>query len=136
VPPWPRVQPPHRRRLIGFALAWEGQEHGALWISGDTVLYDGVREVAGRIDVGVCLLHVGRVQFGVTGPLHYTLTAREAVELLTLIRPHTTVPVHYEGWSHFREGRADLERELTTAPAEVRDAVRWVPIGEPIELVA
>ena len=29
--------------VIGFALRWEGQEHGALWISGDTVLYDGVR---------------------------------------------------------------------------------------------
>ena len=32
--------------VIGFALRWEGQEHGVLWISGDTVLYDGVREVA------------------------------------------------------------------------------------------
>jgi L-ascorbate metabolism protein UlaG (beta-lactamase superfamily) len=122
--------------VIGFALAWEGQEHGSLWISGDTVLYDGVREVAGRVHVGLCLLHVGRVQFGVTGPVHYTLTAREAVELLALVRPHTTVPVHYEGWSHFKEGRADLEGELATAPAEVRDAVRWIPLGERAELVA
>ena len=32
--------------VIGFALRWDGQEHGVLWISGDTVLYDGVREVA------------------------------------------------------------------------------------------
>ena len=32
--------------VVGFALRWEGQEHGVLWISGDTVLYDGVREVA------------------------------------------------------------------------------------------
>ena len=32
--------------VIGFALRWEGQKHGVLWISGDTVLYDGVREVA------------------------------------------------------------------------------------------
>ena len=29
--------------VIGFALRWDGQEHGVLWISGDTVLYDGVR---------------------------------------------------------------------------------------------
>ena len=33
--------------VIGFALRWDGQQHGVLWISGDTVLYDGVREVAG-----------------------------------------------------------------------------------------
>ena len=36
--------------VIGFALDWDGQEHGALWISGDTVLYDGVREVADRLE--------------------------------------------------------------------------------------
>jgi hypothetical protein len=32
--------------VVGFALRWDGQEHGVLWISGDTVLYDGVRGVA------------------------------------------------------------------------------------------
>ncbi len=36
---------------IGFALRWDGQEHGVLWISGDTVLYDGVRQVADRLRV-------------------------------------------------------------------------------------
>ena len=35
--------------VIGFALRWDGQEHGVLWISGDTVLYDGVRQVADRL---------------------------------------------------------------------------------------
>ena len=48
--------------------AGTGQEHGVLWISGDTVLYDGVREVAGRLRVDVALLHLGGVQFPVTGP--------------------------------------------------------------------
>ena len=37
--------------VIGFALAWEDQDEGVLWISGDTVLYDGVRQVADRLDV-------------------------------------------------------------------------------------
>ena len=50
---WPptTTRPRHGQALgavIGFALAWEGQEHGALWITGDTVLYDGVRQVADR----------------------------------------------------------------------------------------
>ena len=53
--------------MIGFALRWEGQEHGALWISGDTVLYDGVRAVAGRVEVDTVLLHLGGVRFPVTG---------------------------------------------------------------------
>ena len=73
--------------VIGFALAWEDQDEGVLWISGDTVLYDGVRQVADRLDVATAVLHLGGVRFGVSGPLRYTLTAAEAVELCGLIRP-------------------------------------------------
>ena len=39
-----------------------------LWISGDTVLYDGVREVAERVRVDTAVLHLGGVRFPVTGP--------------------------------------------------------------------
>jgi L-ascorbate metabolism protein UlaG (beta-lactamase superfamily) len=119
---------------IGFALRWEGQEDGALWISGDTVLYDGVREVPERLQVGVALLHLGGVRFPVTGPLRYTLTARDAVELCSLIRPRVAVPIHYEGWSHFAEGRAAIEHEFAGAPEEVRVALRWLPLGEAVDV--
>jgi len=120
--------------VIGFALKWEGQEDGVLWISGDTVLYDGVREVATRLDVDVALLHLGGVRFPISGPLHYTLTADMAVELLELIGPRVTIPIHYEGWKHFREGRDAVEPVFAAAPAKVRDAVRWIPIGETVEV--
>ncbi len=55
--------------VVGFGLRWDGQEHGALWISGDTVLYDGVREVAERLDIGTALVHLGGVRLPVSGPL-------------------------------------------------------------------
>jgi len=115
--------------VIGFALRWEGQEHGELWISGDTVLYDGVREVAERLDVGTALLHLGGVRFPISGPLHYTMTAAQAVELCGLIEPRTTIPIHYEGWKHFREGRTEIERELEQAPEAVRKSIHWLRIG-------
>jgi L-ascorbate metabolism protein UlaG (beta-lactamase superfamily) len=120
--------------VIGFALRWETQEHGVLWISGDTVLYDGVREVADQLEVDTALLHLGGVRFPVTGPLRYTMTAREAVELCELLRPRVAIPIHYEGWSHFREGRPAVERELERAPQLVRDAVRWLPLGEAVDV--
>ena len=47
--------------VIGFALRWDGQDHGVLWVSGDTVLYDGVRQVADRIQVDTAILHLGGV---------------------------------------------------------------------------
>jgi L-ascorbate metabolism protein UlaG (beta-lactamase superfamily) len=115
--------------VIGFALRWDGQEHGVLWISGDTVLYDGVREVAGRLTVDTAVVHLGGVRFPVSGPLRYTMTAREAVELCGLIKPRTIIPIHYEGWKHFREGREAIEAEFAKAPPEIRDSVQWLPIG-------
>jgi L-ascorbate metabolism protein UlaG (beta-lactamase superfamily) len=122
--------------VIGFALRWEGQQHGMLWISGDTVLYNGVREVPDRLTVGTAILHLGGVQFPVTGPARYTMTATDAVELLGLIRPHTAIPVHYEGWKHFKQGREAIERELAVAPESIRQSIRWLPIGTAVELAA
>jgi L-ascorbate metabolism protein UlaG (beta-lactamase superfamily) len=131
-----RHGPAHARFIvgdaIGFALRWEGQQRGALWISGDTVLYDGVREVAKRIEVHTAILHLGAVRFPVTGPVRYTMTARDAVELCALIRPHRVIPVHYEGWKHFTEGRPSIEREFSQSPESFRTAVQWLPVGSSV----
>jgi L-ascorbate metabolism protein UlaG (beta-lactamase superfamily) len=115
--------------VVGFALRWEGQEHGALWISGDTVLYDGVREVADRVDVGTALIHLGGVRFPATGPIRYTMTAAEAVELCELLAPQTAIPIHYEGWRHFRQGRDAVEAEFSSSPSGLNERIRWLPIG-------
>ena len=130
----PPLSHPIVGEVVGFSLAWEGQENGTFWISGDTVLYPGVKEVAARIDVGTAILHLGGVRFPVSGPLRYTMTAAEAVELWELVQPRTAIPIHYEGWKHFRQGRDAVERELASAPAEVREAFRWLPIGEATEV--
>jgi L-ascorbate metabolism protein UlaG (beta-lactamase superfamily) len=98
------------------------------------VLYDELREAAVRLEVDVALLHLGGVQFPVTGPLRYTMTAAQAVELLGLLRPRTAIPIHYEGWKHFKQGREEIEREFANAPEEIRRSIRWLPIGEPVEL--
>ena len=120
--------------VIGFALRWDGQQDGVLWISGDTVLYDGLRQVADRLQVDTALLHLGGVRFGVSGPVRYTMTARDAVELCGLVRPRTAIPIHYEGWKHFRQGRAAIEREWAAAPDGVRERIRWLPIGVAVDL--
>jgi L-ascorbate metabolism protein UlaG (beta-lactamase superfamily) len=127
----PPLSRPIVGQVIGFALGWEGQEHGLLWISGDTVLYDGVREVGRRLAVGTAIVHLGGVRFPVSGPLRYTMTARDAAELCAPMEPQTVVPIHYEGWKHFRQGRADAERAFATAPGAFAERVRWLEIGAP-----
>jgi L-ascorbate metabolism protein UlaG (beta-lactamase superfamily) len=135
-----RHGPPLSRRIagdvIGFALRWDGQEHGVLWISGDTVLYGGVHEVADRLQVDIAILHLGAVRFPITGPVRYSMTARDAIELCRLVRPRTAIPVHYEGWSHFSQGREGIDNDLAMAPEDVRRSFRVLPIGGEVGVTA
>jgi L-ascorbate metabolism protein UlaG (beta-lactamase superfamily) len=118
--------------VIGFALTWDGQEHGSLWISGDSVLYDGLREVAARLRVGTAMVHMGGVRFPVSGPLRYTMNAREAAELCELLDPRTIVPVHCEGWKHFREPLGHAARIL--GAGALAERVVWPEPGVPLEV--
>ncbi|HEY5708697.1 MAG TPA: hypothetical protein VIS51_04820 [Solirubrobacterales bacterium] len=57
------------------------------------------------------------------------MNAKEAVELCGLIPPQAAIPIHYEGWEHFRQGREEIERELAAAPEAIRERIRWLPMG-------
>jgi hypothetical protein len=59
---------------------------------------------------------------------------KDAVELCGLIRPRIAIPLHYEGWKHFKEGRDEIEREFARAPEDIRRRIRWLPIGTAVEL--
>lgn len=130
----PPLSHPVAGDVIGFALRWAGQSDGVLWISGDTVLYDGVRQVASRLQVDIALLHLGGVRFPITGPIRYSMTARDAIELCGLVRPRVAIPIHYEGWKHFQEDREEIESEFARAPEEIRQSIRWLPIGVEVPL--
>jgi L-ascorbate metabolism protein UlaG (beta-lactamase superfamily) len=96
--------------VVGFVLEHAG---GALYVTGDTVMFSGVRAVAERFQkVNVVVAHLGAASYG---PLRFTMNAREAVELARLFPDAMIVPVHYEGWSHFKEGRAQVDAAFTAA---------------------
>jgi len=125
----PKFSGPITGKVNGFALHRRDEDTAALWMSGDTVLYDGLREVASRIAVDVALLHLGGVRFGFTGPVRFTMTARESLELIRLLRPRVVVPVHYEGWTHFREPEVVARQTLSEV-----GTVRWLTPGERTEV--
>jgi L-ascorbate metabolism protein UlaG (beta-lactamase superfamily) len=130
-----RHGPPFSRPIvgdvIGFAVRRPGERTVLLWVTGDTVLYRGLRQATAEMDIDVMLAHVGGVRFPISGPVRYTLTGRAAVDLVAAVRPRVAVPVHYEGWSHFADGRAAVEQALAAAAEDVRRRVHWLPIGTP-----
>ena len=120
-------------QVIGFSLKWDGQLRGSLWLSGDTVPFAGVRDVARRIRVSTAVLNLGGVTFPwLSGPLRYTLNADQAIELCREINPRSIVPLHFEGWTHFREPRDTAIRKFAASP--FRDRIQWLARGDTIEV--
>lgn len=116
----------------GFALEWPGQKHGALYISGDSVWFRGISEIRKHFRIGTAVLHMGRASFPSTGPVWFTFSAEEAVRVVKALAPQTVIPIHYEGWKHFREPKAQAERVFRAAG--IADKVRWLPLGQPLDM--
>ena len=62
----------------------------------------------------------------------FTFSAREAVQVAKALTPETIIPIHYEGWKHFIEPRAQAEKEFLAAG--IQDKVQWLPMGEPLDV--
>ena len=121
--------------VIGFALRWDAQQNGVLWISGDTVLYDGVREVADRLQVDTALLHLGGVRFPVqrAGPLHDDGAGRSRA--LPPDPPSHRDPDPLRGLEAL-PARARRHRACNSRARRRRSAaaIRWLPIGDPVDI--
>jgi L-ascorbate metabolism protein UlaG (beta-lactamase superfamily) len=128
----PPLSRPIVGEVVGFALEWEGQRNGALWLSGDTVYFPGVAEVGERIDVGTAIVNLGGVRFPMTGPARYTMNAAEAIRVAREFDLRTLVPIHYEGWKHFRQGRDELEPAFDEGG--IADRVSWLEPATAITL--
>ena len=77
-----------------------------IYISGDTVWYDGVAEVARRFKAGVVLPFAGAAQ--TRGPFHLTMDTNDTIETARAFPDAVIVPVHTDGWAHFRQSASDL----------------------------
>ncbi|WP_315702793.1 MULTISPECIES: MBL fold metallo-hydrolase [unclassified Bradyrhizobium] len=90
--------------VIGFVL--QPQQSAPIYVSGDTVFYDGVAEVARRFKAGVVLPFAGAAQ--TRGPFHLTMDTNDTIETARVFPDALIVPVHTDGWAHFRQSAQDL----------------------------
>jgi hypothetical protein len=44
------------------------------------------------------------------------------------------IPVHYEGWTHFRQGRGAIAQEFQQGPADIGRRLQWLPIGASVSI--
>ena len=97
--------------VIGFVL--EPAKPGRpVYVSGDTTWFDGVAEVARRFACGVVLPFAGAAQ--TRGPFHLTMDTNDTIETARAFADAVIVPVHTDGWAHFRQNAADLRASFDT----------------------
>ena len=90
--------------VIGFVLS---PKAGApIYISGDTTWFDGVAEVARRFKCGVVLPFAGAAQ--TRGPFHLTMDTNDTIETARAFPDAVIVPIHTDGWAHFKQSARDL----------------------------
>lgn len=98
--------------VIGFVVASNQPGSRPVYISGDTTWFDGVAEVARRFNAGVVLPFAGAAQ--TRGPFHLTMDTNDTIETARAFSDAVIVPLHTDGWAHFRQSGSDLRAAFDT----------------------
>ncbi len=96
--------------VLEFLPGPDGPPPLSVYVTGDTLVHDDLREIPRRyaaLDVG--LWHLGGTR--VLGLL-VTMDGRQGADLLEIVRPAATVPVHHDDYGLFRSPLADFLAEV------------------------
>jgi L-ascorbate metabolism protein UlaG (beta-lactamase superfamily) len=120
--------PPVMGSMLEFQAA--GRETRLrLYISGDTLVHDRLKEIPRRYPgIDLALLHLGGTK--VLGIL-VTMDARQGVEAIRTIEPRTAIPIHYNDYTVFKSPLEDFKRAVAEAGLEER--VHYLAHGDTYE---
>jgi L-ascorbate metabolism protein UlaG (beta-lactamase superfamily) len=115
----------HANRPLGYALppvmgslldfSRDGQRLLRLYITGDTLLHDGINAIAARFPaIDVCLIHLGGTR--IAGML-LTMNGRQGAEALRITDPEEAIPIHYDDYTVFKSPLSDFRQAVKEAPS-------------------
>ena len=55
------------------------------------------------------------------------MNGEEALETTRLLNPRTVIPIHYEGWWHFKQSVKSLKSEIEKS--ELKEKFLWLESG-------
>lgn len=91
-----------------------------IYISGDTLLVDELKEIPERYkdkNIDLMLIHLGGTT--IPGPsiplLMVTMDAKQGIELVKLIQPDLTIPIHYDDYDVFMSPLSDFKKAMEEA---------------------
>ncbi|MEW2264892.1 MBL fold metallo-hydrolase [Streptomyces sp. NPDC047853] len=108
-----RLLPPVMGSLLEFGPA-DGPPRHRLYISGDTMPFDGLEEIARRFPgPDLAVLHLGGTTL--PGGFVVTMDGRQGAEVARLVRARLVLPVHYGDYTVFRSPIDDFLAEADRA---------------------
>jgi L-ascorbate metabolism protein UlaG (beta-lactamase superfamily) len=112
--------------VIGFVL---GLGDANVYVSGDTVWYEGVADLARRVDIDLAILFAGAAR--PRGAFHVTMDNNDVVEAAHAFGDATIVAIHNEGWQHLSESQTDVATlfGVLGLPSRLQLLERGVPVS-------
>lgn len=101
--------------VIGFMLS--ADDLPSVYVSGDNLGMECVEQIADRfatVDVAVLFLGAARHAPILDNAL-VSMTSAEGAEAAKILGASRVVAAHFDGWAHFKEGRADIEDAFAVA---------------------
>ena len=121
-------------KVLGFTIEWKDQKNGCIYISGDTVLFEGIYELAKRKKVDTAILHLGSGAFPyLKKNLRVTMNGEEAIKVSSLLKANNVIPIHYEGWWHFKQSAKSLKNEILNS--NENEKFIWLKSGIETEII-
>ena len=122
------VLPPVMGSMLEFGDE-EGKTRLRMYISGDTLIHERLREIPRRFpDVDLALLHLGGTK--VLG-IMVTMDAEQGVEAIRIVDPRTAIPIHYNDYEVFESPLQDFKKAVSEAGLE--DRVQYLAHGDTYE---
>ncbi|WP_114939452.1 MBL fold metallo-hydrolase [Mucilaginibacter endophyticus] len=93
--------------VTGFIVTVAGLQ---IYFTGDTVFYDGIKEVAEKFKPQYVFIFAGAAK--PRGPFNVTMGTNDAIDTAFAFPDATIIPVHFEGWSHYTETGEMLQQSF------------------------
>lgn len=106
--------------MISILTTLQFENGYRIYISGDTLMIDELKEIPERYkgkNIDLMLIHLGGTT--IPGPnmplLMVTMDAKQGVQLMQLINPDLTIPIHYDDYDVFLSPLSDFQKAVNEA---------------------
>ncbi|KAH8895200.1 Metallo-hydrolase/oxidoreductase [Thozetella sp. PMI_491] len=138
-----RAVPPTNGWMLELGYASSASSEGAeavqtgyrIYISGDTLFVDELKTIPQWLEgnkVDLMLVHLGGTTLNSTPPLlMVTMDGKQGLQLIQLIEPDVTIPIHFDDYDAFLSPLSDFKDEVNRA--ELQKKVVYLDRGEQYE---